>query len=201
MQGQNAPPAGFTPLFNGRDLAGWHGMGTFDIRRYAVMNKEARAKKLADDLADMKRHWTVVDGELVNDGKGAYATTDRDYGDIELLVDYKMLPKGDSGVYLRGTPQVQIWDYTPESKSRAMGSDKGSGGLFNNDRDAPGRDPLVLADKPFGEWNHLRILQTGARTSVWLNDKLVVDHATWQNYFDRPTPQPPTVPITIRCER
>ena len=79
-----------------------------------------RAKKLSDDLADMKRHWTVIDGELVNDGKGAYATTDREYGDIELLVDYKMLPKGDSGVYLRGTPQVQIWDYTPESKSRAM---------------------------------------------------------------------------------
>ncbi|HEY5311734.1 MAG TPA: DUF1080 domain-containing protein [Pirellulales bacterium] len=193
-QGQTTVPAGFTALFNGRDLAGWHGMGTFDLRRYAGMTDAERTKKLADDLADMQQHWTVADGEMVNDGKGAYATTNGDYGDVELLVDYKMLPKGDSGVYLRGTPQVQIWDYTPESKSWARGASKGSGGLFNNALDAPGRDPLVLADKPFGEWNHFRILQTGARTSVWLNDKLVVDHATWQNYFDRATPKAPDGP-------
>jgi hypothetical protein len=193
-QAQNTPPAGFTALFDGRGLSGWHGMGTFDLRRYAIMSADERAKKLADDLADMKQHWTVSDGELVNDGKGAYATTDGDYRDVELLVDYKMLPKGDSGVYMRGTPQVQIWDFTPESKSWARGAGKGSGGLFNNDLTAPGRDPLVLADKPFGEWNHFRILQTGARTSVWLNEKLVVDHATWQNYFDRPTPKLPDGP-------
>ncbi|HEX3656661.1 MAG TPA: DUF1080 domain-containing protein [Pirellulales bacterium] len=193
-EAQTSPPAGFTALFNGRDLAGWHGMGTFDLRRYAAMSEAERSKKLADDLADMQQHWTVSDGEMVNDGKGAYATTDRDYGDVELLVDYKMLPLGDSGIYLRGTPQVQIWDFTPQSKSWSRGAGKGSGGLFNNDLDAPGRDPLVLADKPFGEWNHFRILQTGARTSVWLNEKLVVDHATWQNYFDRPTPKLPDGP-------
>ena len=91
---------------------------------------------------------------IVNDGQGAYLTTDKDYGDVELLVDFKIGPKGDSGVYLRGTPQVQIWDFTEPSYAR-MGADKGSGGLWNNSPGAPGKDPLVLADKPFGEWNTL----------------------------------------------
>ncbi len=52
-------------------------------------------------------------------------------------------------------------------------------------RGHPGKDPLVLADKPFGEWNTFRIIQVGARTTVYLNDKLVVDHATSENYFDK----------------
>ncbi len=193
-QAQNAPPKGFIALFNGKDLAGWHGMGTFDLRKYDAMAPEERSKKLADDLADMHAHWKVEDGEMVNDGKGAYATTDRDFQDVELFVDYKMLPLGDSGIYLRGTPQVQIWDYTPEGKSRDKGADKGSGGLWNNSPGAPGKDPSVLADKPFGEWNTFRVIQTGARTTVIFNDKNVVDHAIWENYFDRATPKMPDGP-------
>ncbi|HEX4130753.1 MAG TPA: DUF1080 domain-containing protein [Pirellulales bacterium] len=194
LSAQNIPPTGFVALFNGTDMAGWHGMGTFDIRKYAAMSDEERAAKLAADLTDMQAHWKVEDGELVNDGKGMYATTDKDYGDVEMLVDWKMLPLGDSGVYLRGTPQVQIWDYTPQSKSWERGASKGSGGLFNNNLGSPGRDPLVLADKPFDEWNNFRITLTGARTTVIFNDKLVVDHANWENYFDRPTPKLPDGP-------
>ena len=97
----------------------------------------------------------VDNGELVNDGKGAYLTTDKDYGDIELLIDYKTVPKADSGIYLRATPQVQIWDSTKEGGKWELGADKGSGGLWNNSPGTPGKDPLVLADKPFGQWNTL----------------------------------------------
>jgi hypothetical protein len=124
----------------------------------------------------------------VNDGDGPYLTTDKEYGDIELLIDYKTVPKADSGIYLRGTPQVQIWDSTPEGGKKDLGADKGSGGLWNNSLGAPGKDPLVLADRPFGEWNHLRIIQVGARTTVYLNDKLVVDHAIMENFWDRSQP-------------
>ena len=195
----NSPPAGFTALFNGQDLSGWNGMGTLDIRKLEAMTPEEREKNQAADMADMQQHWKVENGELVNDGKGAYLTTDKDYGDIELYVDYKMYPKGDSGVYLRGTPQVQIWDYTDPTKFK-LGADKGSGGLWNNKPGSPGKDPLVLADKPFGEWNTFHIIQTGARTTVYLNDKLVVDHATWENYFDksRKLPLYATGPIQLQ---
>jgi len=107
------------------------------------------------------------------------------------------VPKADSGVYLRGVPQVQIWDSTDKGKF-SLGADKGSGGLWNNSAGAPGKDPLVLADKPFGEWNKFRIIIVGSRVSVWLNDKQVVDHAIMENYYDRKTAIPPRGPIQLQ---
>lgn len=180
-------PEGFRPLFNGEDLSGWHGMPHFDPRKLAAMSEEDAAAKLKEWNEDAQKHWTVENGELVNDGHGAYLVSDQDFGDYELLIDYKTVPRADSGIYLKGTPQVQIWDYTDPGKFR-IDSDQGSGGLWNNSADAPGKNPFVLADKPFGEWNSFRIRQLGARTTVWLNDMLVVDHAIMENYWDRASP-------------
>jgi len=194
----NVPPKGFTALFNGKNLDGWHGMPHFDPRKLAAMSDEERAKKIEEWTKDAKAHWSVQGDDLVNDGHGAYLTTDKDYGDFELLIDYKTVAKADSGIYLRGTPQVQIWDYTKDGPSVSRGAEKGSGGLFNNSDKAPGRDPLVLADKPFGEWNHFRIILTGARITVYLNDKLVVDHATMENYWDRAQPLFARGPIQLQ---
>lgn len=105
LEAFDGPPPGFTSLFNGKDFAGWHGMGHFDPRKLAAMSDEERAAKREADMKDLLAHWQVKDGEIVNDGSGVYLTTDKPYGDIELLVDYVMLPKGDSGIYLRATPQ------------------------------------------------------------------------------------------------
>ena len=195
--GTAKPPRGFTALFNGQDLTGWRGGDTFDHRKLLAMPAEQRAAQIAKWTETMKAHWRTENGELVNDGEGAYATTEKDYGDFELLVEYKTVPKADSGIYLRGCPQVQIWDYTEKEKF-PLGADKGSGGLWNNSPGAPGKDPLVLADKPFGQWNTVRVLMVGARVSVWLNSKLVVDHALLENYYDRKTPIPPKGPIQLQ---
>ncbi|MBI3882205.1 MAG: DUF1080 domain-containing protein [Verrucomicrobia bacterium] len=184
VRAASSPPPGFTALFDGKGLDGWWGATTEDPRKYKALSPEEFQTKHEKSLEDIGQHWKVDGDELVNDGHGLYLTTEKDYGDIELLVDYKAMPLGDSGIYLRGVPQVQIWDYT-ETKKFPLGADKGSGGLWNNSPGAPGKDPLVLADKPFGEWNHFRIIQVGARTTVWLNDKLVVDHALLENFFDK----------------
>lgn len=191
------PPAGFTALFNGTDLTGWRGGDTFDHRKYLEMPEDKRAEQDAKWTEDMKKHWSVQNDEFVNDGHGKYATTTKDYGDFELLVDYKTVPKADSGIYLRGVPQVQIWDYTEQAKFN-IGADKGSGGLWNNSAGAPGKDPLVLADKAFGEWNSFRILMVGSRVTVFLNGKLVVDHALMENYYDRKKPIPAKGPIQLQ---
>lgn len=196
--GLNEPPPGFVALFNGKDLSGWWGAGTEDPRKYMALPSEEFAKKREASLADINKHWRVENGELVNDGNGLYLTTDKFYGDFELLVDYKTVPKADSGIYLRGIPQVQIWDYTKEGGKWNIGADKGSGGLWNNSPGAPGKDPLVLADKPFGEWNHFRIRMVGSRVTVWLNEKLVVDNAILENYFNRKIPVPPKGPIQLQ---
>lgn len=96
------PPAGFTALFNGTDLTGWRGGDTFDHRKYLEMPADKRAEQAAKWTEDMKKHWRGQDGELINDGNGKYATTEKDYGDFEFLVDYKTVAKADSGIYLRG---------------------------------------------------------------------------------------------------
>lgn len=190
----NVPPAGFTPLFNGKDLSGWYGWGTQDPTDLWKMTPEEKAeykkKSVEGGLKDAKgndkgdhvnAHWKVENGELVNDGKGLYLTTDKDYGDFELMVDYKMLPLGDSGIYLRGIPQVQIWDFTEEAKFK-LGADKGSGSLWNN-KNEEGKFPLKLMDKPFGEWNVFHIKMIGERVTVKLNGEVVVKNAPLENFF------------------
>ncbi len=189
----NVPPEGFTALFNGKDLTGWYGWATKDPTELQNMSPEERAdyKKKSiegglpegkDGPVHLKAHWTVENGELVNDGKGLYLTTDKDYGDFEFHVEYKALPDGDSGVYLRGIPQVQIWD-TTKGDPRGLGQDKGSGGLWNNSKGAPGKDPSKKMDKPFGEWNQLQVRMIGERVTVVLNGETVVDNAVLENFF------------------
>lgn len=194
---RNTPPQGFTALFNGTDLSTWWGAATEDPRKYlALPANEFKAKHDAS-LANIREHWRVENGALVNDGKGLFLTTERNYGDFELLVDYKTVALADSGIYLRGCPQVQIWDSTEKAKFK-IGADKGSGGLWNNSAGAPGKDPLVKADKPFGEWNKLRIVMIGSRVWVWLNNQQTVNGAVMENYYDRKLPVPPRGPIQLQ---
>ena len=192
-----ALPEGFRALFNGKDLSGWHG---FNPHQGLKLTGEKKAADLAKQRADLPLHWRVENGELVNAGTGPYATTDEEFGDIELRIEYKTVAKADSGIYLRGNPQIQIWDlnqvFDPKKPDRKP--HLGSGGLFNNTPGTPGRDPLVIADKPFGEWNTFRIVQKGDVTTVWLNGKLVVDHAKMENYSDRAQPLPAKGPLMLQ---
>jgi HEAT repeat protein len=168
---------GFVPLFDGRTLEGWKGL---------VADPPARARMTPDELATaqaaaddrMRAHWKVVDGVLVFDGRGESLCTRTDYGDFELLVDWRIDKGGDSGLYLRGSPQVQIWD--PDTNP------VGSGGLYNNQKGKSA--PAEKADRAVGEWNSFRIVMIGDRVSVYLNDKFVVDNVVLENYWERDKP-------------
>jgi type 1 glutamine amidotransferase len=186
----NTPPSGFRALFNGRDLAGWKGL-VGDPRSRAKMTKEqlAPAQQAAD--AEMRAHWSVKDGVLVFDGKGNSLCTAEDFGDFEMYCDWKIEKGGDSGIYLRGSPQVQIWD-TGLSAQNAVGS----GGLFNNQKN-PSK-PLTVADKPVGEWNTFYIKMIGDRVTVLLNGQLVVDNVVLENYWERDKPIYPTGQIELQ---
>lgn len=181
------PPEGFRPLFNGKDLTGWKGLVASPPKRAAMSAEELAAEQEKADQI-MRDHWSVEDGVLVYDGKGQSLCTGKDYADFEMYVDWKILKDGDSGIYVRGAPQIQIWD--PEHWK------VGSGGLYNNQKNQSA--PTVIADNPIGEWNTFYIKMIGDRVTVKLNGKLVTDNVVLENYWERDKPIYPTGQIELQ---
>jgi hypothetical protein len=179
----NMPPTGFTALFNGKDLTGWQGL--VELPERSKLTPEQLEAKQKEANEKYLPHWTVKDGILTYDGKGQSLQTAKDYGNFELWVDWKIGPKGDSGIYLRGNPQVQIWD-----------NPVGSGGLYNNQKHPS--NPLKVTDKPVGQWNTFRIIMRGDKVTVHLNGELVVDDVPLENYWERGKPLPPKGPIELQ---
>ncbi len=194
----NVPPEGFVALFDGHDLTGWKGLVKNPRLRPTLSSEElAEFQKTADEK--MRKHWKVIDGVLMFDGapfnQSDNICTEKQYGNFEMLVDWKIEKGGDSGVYLRGSPQVQIWE--PDDPSQAKhGAAKGSGALWNNQIHE--RFPLVRADNPIGEWNSFRIRMVGDRVTVWLNGKLVTDNVVMENYWERKKPIYPREQIELQ---
>ena len=193
----NMPPPGFTALFNGKDLTGWQGL--VPVNRRAKMSKDELAAAAEEGQRHLPLpHWAVKDGVIVYDGKGNNLQTSKDYGNFELYVDWKIGPKGDSGLYLRGNPQVQIWDSDESTGAKGLDKGSGSGGLWNNKDEKNGKRPLKKADKPVGEWNTFHIVMKGDKVWVKLNGVLVVNGASLDNYWDKGKPLPAKGPIELQ---
>jgi hypothetical protein len=187
----NKPPKGFVALFNGKDLTGWKGLvGSPKSRREMSREELAEAQAKADE--DMQVNWKVVDGALFFNGKGHSLCTARDYSDFEMLVDWKIEKGGDSGIYLRGSPQVQIWD----TSLRRVGAQVGSGGLYNNKKGSS--KPDRVADRPVGQWNTFRIVMRGEKVTVYLNGIKVVNNVVMENYWERKKPIYPSEQIELQ---
>jgi hypothetical protein len=187
----NTPPPGFIALFNGKDLSGWKGLVKPPLdnpakRAELTPEQAAEAQKEADEV--MRQGWRAENGMLIFNGKGRSLCTAKDYGDFEMYVDWKIEADGDSGIYLRGSPQVQIWD--PNHWKI------GSGGLYNNEKNP--KEPSKIADKPIGQWNTFHIKMVGDRVTVQLNDELVVDNVELENFWDRKKPIYPTGQIELQ---
>jgi hypothetical protein len=188
---------GFVSMFNGKDLTGWKGLVADPIKRAKMDGPAlAAAQQKADE--QMRQDWQVKNGEIVFVGKGYdNLTTVKKYGDFEMLVDWRIYDdgkkEGDAGVYLRGTPQVQMWD-TSRVKD---GAQVGSGGLYNN-KINPSK-PLKVADNPLGEWNNFRILMQGDRVTVYLNGELVTDNVILENFWDAKLPIFPEEQIELQA--
>lgn len=195
--GRSETPTGFTSLFNGIDMSGWRGM-TMEANFH---RPEVRDKMSAERLAElqakadklMNAHWSVRDGVLFFDGlNGGYnIAAAKDYGDVEIIVDWRLLRVyGDSGFYLRGIPQVQIWDPN-------MWNGLGSGGVWNNSSSSFAA--TECADNPIGDWNRFRMRMVGDRISVWLNGTKVVDNVLYQNCWVPGTPIPTVGRFELQC--
>jgi hypothetical protein len=199
----NTPPKGFTALFNGKDLTGWQGLAmtattTAEGKKRSVPLWLAKlppdqAEKLQKQANDkVLPNWKVEDGVIYYDGKSNSLQTVKHYGNIELYIDWKIEALGDSGLYLRGNPQVQIWDINAKGNPKKVGS----GGLYNNQKNPS--NPIATADNPAGQWNSFHIKMIGDKVTINLNGKLVVDNTTLENYWDRGKPLPSKGPIELQ---
>jgi hypothetical protein len=184
--------AGLVPLFNDKDLAGWKGLVGNPLTRSKMDAQTlANEQQKADDI--MRKGWYVKDGVLNFSGDGENICTVKQYRNFEMYVDWKIEKEGDAGIYLRGSPQVQIWDTSRVS----VGAQVGSGGLYNNQ--AHQSKPLKLADNAINDWNNFHIIMNGEKVTVYLNGVLVVDNVVMDNYWDRKQPIFPKEQIELQA--
>ncbi len=183
---------GFVPLFNEKDLTGWKGLVADPVKR-AKMDAATLAAEQEKADKEMAGGWEAKDGLLVFTGHGNNLATTKKYGNFEMFVDWKITKDGDAGIYLRGSPQVQIWD----TARRNVGAQVGSGGLYNNQKN-PSK-PLKVADNPVGEWNTFHIIMKGDKVTVFLNGELVTDSVTLENYWDRNLPIYPSEQLELQA--
>ena len=173
---------GYLSLFNGVDLSGWKALIGNPISRDTMFGLERQTQQRAAN-AVLSDNWQVRDGAITFVGEGYdNLCTEKKYRDFEMQVDWRITKDGDSGIYLRGSPQVQIWD----TSRTDVGAQVGSGGLYNNQVHTS--KPLVVADNPVGEWNTFRIIMIEDKVTVYLNGILVTDKVVLENYWNRELP-------------
>jgi hypothetical protein len=127
-------------LFNGRDLSGW----------------KVRDARKADA-------WRVVDGVMENTPHGTDIVSERQFTDFKIHVEFKMVEKSNSGVYLRGRYEVQIEDnFGMEPESHRIG---GVYGFIT---------PTSNPAKKAGEWQSFDITLIGRKVTVVLNEKQII---------------------------
>jgi hypothetical protein len=164
-------PKGFEPLFNGKDLTGW--------------------KVTKDGKMDV---WGAENGVLFVNGKGGgWLMTEKEYGDFELRLEFKVPTKGNSGVALRspmdGDPayagmEIQILDDQWHKKNyKGLRPAQLTGAIYGV---VP---PEKDATKPPGEWNTFQITAKGRHVTVVLNGTKIVD-ANLDDYKNRAQEHP-----------
>lgn len=111
-------------------------------------------------------YWGIEDGALANNAdNGRDLATVANFKDFELQIEYKTIPGGNSGVYLRGRVEVQILD----SHGKEETGDGDAGAVYGQ------YAPMVNASLPPGEWHKFDIRYVDNRLTVQLNGQLVQD--------------------------
>lgn len=141
------PSDGFRALFNGRDLAGW---------------------KLRNPNGTPS--WSVANGELINTvNPGQHGTdlvTEEKFWNFTVRYEYKIPPGANSGFYLRGRHEIQIFDDYAKGKPTI----NGNGSIYNHTA------PAKFASRPAGEWNTAEATIIGNKISVTLNGEKIHDN-------------------------
>ena len=145
---------GFVSLFDGKSLEGWSSVG------------------------GKPDNWSVQDGVLVTKGQGGgWLSTNKMYSDFVLKLEYRLGPRGNSGVFLRaphqGDPaytgmEIQILDDDADAY-KDLKPFQYTGSVYGVIAAKRGHT------KPPGQWNAMEITTKGPRVTVKLNGETIVD--------------------------
>ena len=154
---ENRTAGPWRTLFDGTSLAGWHNFKTPGAPATG---------------------WSAVDGLLVRTGDGGDLVTDREYANFEFELEWKVGPRGNSGVIYRIDPTADVtYIGGPELQ------------ILDNDRHPDGKNALTSAGanyalhaaptgvvKPANSWNAIRLIVNGQHVEHWLNGAKVVEY-------------------------
>ncbi len=157
----DADETGFTPLFDGTSLAGWH------------VYKKPGAPIVG---------WEVVDGAIARTAQGGDLMSDREFGDFDLRFEWKISPGGNSGVFYRATEDEEA-AYWTGIEYQVLDDARHPDGKNGPDRHAAAvygmYPPENAQTRPVGEWNSGRIVARGAHVEHWLNGTKVAEYELW----------------------
>jgi hypothetical protein len=155
----------FVPLFNGKDLSGWHNNG--------------------------QEKWIVENGTILCEStanKYGYLTTEKTYRNFELRLKFKSEALGNSGVFLRSKVTGFDPQHGPDIEGMQVEVDPSvgnhTGGLYESGGRGWVQQPTAEGEKALkaGEWNDLYVLADGPHIVTKLNGVTIVD-------FTDPKPQ------------
>lgn len=160
-------PAGnsWVSLFDGQTITGWHNYKT---------------------PGEPVKGWSAINGELVRTGEGGDLTTDKQYANFELELQWKVEPGGNSGIIYRIDPSSEV-SYTSGPEMQVL----------DDTRHADGKNPLTSAGANYalyappaglpravGQWNDVRLVVNGNHVEHWLNGTKAVEYelgsADWE---------------------
>ncbi len=162
---------GWDLLFDGKTMDGWHGYNEGDTEFWSIEDCALKTAGTEDNYGSDQR----VD-----------LTTDGDYKNFELVVDWKATTAGNSGIIYavvedpkydaawKTGPEYQLLDdvgYPEELKPAQYSASDYDMIAASEDKDL----------KPVGEWNHTKLVVNGPHVEHWLNGEKVVEFERWSD--------------------
>lgn len=168
---------GWELLFDGSTTNGWHRYGAGAI----------------DSV------WKVEDGSLfldtdmkkANGAKGDWdIVSEKEYSDFHLKLDWKISPKGNSGIilYIHENKAKYNWPWQTGMEMQVLDNDGHADGKFKTHRAGDLYDLISVSKetvKPVGEWNHVEIKAVKGKLDFWLNGEHVISTNLWDDNWKK----------------
>jgi hypothetical protein len=131
--------------------------------------------------------WHIASGVLSKEGAVDDLVTERNFGDFELELEWKIGRGGNSGIFYRGTREYDHIYWSGPEYQLLDDANAGDGGNRLTAAAAAYAlyGPPAGIVLPFDHWNKTRIVIKGKHVEHWLNGQKVVDYelesADWKS--------------------